>query len=47
MSKCVDITGNKYGRLTVIEIGEPLIKKNGKKKIDGCANVIVVILIKY
>ena len=32
MSKFIDITGNKYGRLTVIRIGDPLIKKNGKKE---------------
>lgn len=32
MREPIDITGKKYGRLTVVKIGEPLIKKNGKKE---------------
>ena len=33
MSKFIDITGNKYNHLTVIERGPDLIKKNGKHDI--------------
>lgn len=31
ISKFIDITGNKYGHLTVLRRGEDLIKKNGKR----------------
>ena len=32
MSNLIDITGNKYGHLTVVRRGHDLIKKNGKKE---------------
>lgn len=30
--KNVDLTGQVFGRLTVLGLGEPLISKNGKKQ---------------
>lgn len=52
MSTTTDLTGQKFGRLTVIEKGESLVKKNGSKETRqickcDCGNPNTVLVLAY
>lgn len=41
MGNFKDLTGMKFGRLTVVKRGEDYITPKGRKLLDGCVNVTV------
>lgn len=41
MGKAIDLTGQKFGRLTVLKRAENYISPNGGKALSGCVNVNV------
>lgn len=43
MSKLIDLTGKKFGKLLVLERTQDYISPSGAKKFNGYANVIVEI----